>query len=173
MRNALGSDARGARGGGHRTATAHDHTPTLYSGQDGRTKLYELAQLVVYHGARQSLRDLYEDRDQLGVEAEFLRKVPTVWDAVKIIKAEPGNCIIIARRHENMWFIGGMNDETPRDVELNLDFLDAGRTFEAIIFTEKVGDSDVKRSKQIVTNQDTLSLSMLSRGGLAILLQPQ
>ena len=29
---------------------AHDHTPTLYSGQDGRTKLFELAQLVVYHG---------------------------------------------------------------------------------------------------------------------------
>ncbi len=151
---------------------AHDHTPTLYSGQDGRTKLYELAQLVVYHGARQSLRDLYRDRDQLGVEAEFLREVPTVWDEVKILKAEPGDCIITARRNGDRWFIGGMNDETPRDVELNLDFLEDNITYEAILFTENAGNPDVKRSNRKVTHQDVLSISMLSRGGIALILRP-
>jgi len=152
---------------------AHDHTPTLYSGQDGRTKLYELAQLVVYHGARQSLRDLYRDRDQLGVEAEFLREVPTVWDEVKILKAEPGDCIITARRNKDRWFIGGMNDELPRDVDVSLDFLADDVVYEVILFSEKPGDSDVKRTRHLVSNQDTLQIPMLSKGGLTILLIPK
>ena len=79
-------------------AGAHDHTPTLYSGQDGRTKLFELAQLVVYHGARQSIRNVYASRDQFGVEMEFLEKVPTVWDDVAVLNAVPGDCVVIARR---------------------------------------------------------------------------
>ena len=77
---------------------AHDHTPTLYSGQDGRTKLFELAQLVVYHGARQSIRNTYGSRSQFGPEMEFLEQVPTVWDDVAVLRAEPGDCVIIARR---------------------------------------------------------------------------
>ncbi len=152
---------------------AHDHTPTLYSGQDGRTKLYELAQLVVYHGARQSIRDLFENRDQLGVEAEFLREVPTVWDEVKISKAEPGDCIITARRDGDRWFIGGMNDETPRDVNVSLDFLADHVVYEAVLFSEKLGDSDVKRTRFPVSRQDTLQISMLPKGGVTVLLTPK
>ena len=102
---------------------AHEHTPTLYSGQDGRTTLFELAQLVVYHGARQSVRDAYGSRNQFGAEMEFFERVPTVWDDVRVLKAEPGDCVVIARRSGRAWFIGGMNDEDARQVELPLDFL--------------------------------------------------
>ena len=95
-----------------------------------------------------------------------------MWDEVKILKAEPGDFIITARRHGDRWFIGGMNDETPRDVVVDLKFLDDNTTYKAILFTEKIGKTRVNRGSRIVTHQDVLSISMLSKGGVAVILRP-
>jgi len=150
----------------------HDHTPTLYSGQDGRTKLFELAQLVVYHGARQSIRNAYGSRDQFGVEMEFLEKVPTVWDDVAVLKAEPGDCVIIARRSGRRWFIGGMNDEDARPVKLSLGFLDEGIHYRATVFSDVTGSREAQRQLTRATSANALDVAMEPRGGLAIILEP-
>ena len=150
----------------------HDHTPTIYSGDKGRTKLYELAQLVVYHGARQSIRNAYGSRSQFGPEMEFLEEVPTVWDDVAILKAEPGDCIVTARRSGNRWFIGGMNDEDPRQVKLSLSFLDTNTPYRAIIFTDVTGSRDAQRKTADVTRDSVLDIAMASRGGLAVIVEP-
>lgn len=151
---------------------AHDHTPTLYSGQDGRTKLFELAQLVVYHGARQSIRNVYASRDQFGVEMEFLEKVPTVWDDVSVLKAAPGDCIVIARRNGRRWFLGGMNDEEPRKLKLPLQFLDKGTAYRAIVFSDVPGSRDAQRNVIQATADSVLDVSLESRGGVAAIIQP-
>ncbi len=151
---------------------AHDHTPTLYSGQDGRTKLFELAQLVVYHGARQSVRNVYGSRHQFGPEMEFLEKVPTVWDDVAVLKAEPGDCVAIARRSDRRWFIGGMNDETARQVELPLDFLGEKTPYRITIFSDVKDSRDAQRQVIQATSADALSIAMEPRGGCALILEP-
>jgi len=148
---------------------AHDHTPTLYSGQDGRTKLYELAQLVVYHGARQSIRNAYGSRGQFGEEMEFLEKVPTVWDDVSVLKAEPGDCVVMARRKGRQWFVGGMNDEDTRHVSLDLDFLEAGSTYRATLFTDVAGSRDTQRKVIHVTSASTLDVTLAPRGGVVMI----
>jgi len=150
----------------------HDHTPTLYSGQDGRTKLFELAQLVVYHGARQSIRRAYGSRRQFGPEMEFLEKVPTVWDDVAILKAEPGDCVIIARRSGHRWFVGGMNDEDAREVKLPLDFLAKDTPYRATIFSDVPGSRDARRAVIQAGSASILEVSLEPRGGLAIILEP-
>ena len=151
---------------------AHDHTPTLYSGQDGRTKLFELAQLVVYHGARQSIRRAYGSRKQFGPEMEFLEKVPTVWDDVAVLKAEPGDCVVIARRSGRRWFIGGMNDETARRVNLPLEFLAKGTPYRATLFTDTPGTRDARRELIQVTAATVLDIAMNPRGGLTAIIEP-
>lgn len=151
---------------------AHDHTPTLYSGQDGRTKLFELAQLVVYHGARQSVRDAYASRNQFGVEMEFFEKVPTVWDDERVLKAEPGDCVVIARRNKQTWFIGGMNDEDARQMELPLDFLPEQVPHRVTIFCDVQGSRDAHRQVIRATGADTLYIAMEPRGGCALILEP-
>ncbi len=150
---------------------AHDHTPTLYSGQDGRTKLYEMAQLVIYHGARQSVRNVYGSRNQFGEEMEFLESVPTVWDAVRVLKAEPGDCVVIARRNGSRWFIGGMNDEDARTVKLPLDFLEEGTAYQATVFTDVPGSRDACKSTMQVTAASVLDLAMEPCGGLAVIIE--
>jgi alpha-glucosidase len=151
---------------------AHDHTPTLYSGQDGRTKLFELAQLVVYHGARQSVRNVYGSRHQFGPEMEFLEKVPTVWDDVAVLKAEPGDCVVIARRSGRKWFIGGMNDEDAREVEMPLDFLGEKTTYRVTIFSDVTDSRDAHRQVIQATPADTLCVNMEPRGGCALIIEP-
>jgi alpha-glucosidase len=151
---------------------SHDHTPTLYSGQDGRTKLFEMAQLVVFHGARQSVRNVYASRDQFGPEMEFLEKVPTIWDEVRVLKAEPGDCVVIARRRGHQWFIGGMNDEDARRVALPLNFLAGQRRYQVTIFSDVPGSRDARRDVIQATSVDTLHVAMEPRGGLAAILEP-
>jgi alpha-glucosidase len=151
---------------------AHDHTPTLYSGDEGRTKLYELAQLVVYHGARQSIRRAYGSRKQFGPEMEFLEKVPTVWDDVAVLVAEPGDCVVIARRSGRRWFIGGMNDETARQLKLPLDFLAKDTPYRATLFTDVPGARDARREVTQVTSATVLDIAMNSRGGLTAIVEP-
>ena len=122
---------------------AHDHTPTLYSGQDGRTKLFEMAQLVIYHGARQSIRNVYGSRDQFGVEMEFLEKVPTAWDDVEVLEAEPGDCIVVARRSGQQWFVARDERrrcpriETPTAVPRQRDRLPCHRLFRRYWFSQR------------------------------------
>ena len=153
-------------------AGTHDHTPTLYSGADGRTKLFELAQLVVYHGARQSVRNLYGSRNQFGPEMEFLENVPTVWHDVSVLKAEPGDCAVIARRNGSRWFIGGMNDEDGREVKLPLDFLEKGKRYQAVVFSDVKGSRDAQRKVIEVRSTTELNISMEPRGGLAVIIKP-
>ncbi|MDZ7619416.1 MAG: glycoside hydrolase family 97 catalytic domain-containing protein, partial [Patescibacteria group bacterium] len=151
---------------------AHDHTPTLYSGQDGRTKLYEMAQLVVYHGARQSIRNVYGSRNQFGEELEFLKRVPTVWDAVRVLVAEPGDCIVIARKKGESWYLGGMNDEDARSVQLPLNFLADGKEYRATVFTDLPDSRDAARTLRTVNASSMLELAMQPRGGLAVIIDP-
>ncbi len=150
----------------------HDHTPTLYSGADGRTKLFELAQLVVYHGARQSIRRAYGSRKQFGPEMEFLEKVPAVWDDVAVLKAKPGDCVVIARRRGRQWFIGGMNDEDARQVKLPLGFLDQGIPYRATVFSDVPGLRDAQREVIQATSTTVLDVALEPRGGVAVIIEP-
>ncbi len=151
---------------------AHDHTPTLYSGQDGRTKLFEMAQLVVYHGARQSIRRAYASRDQYGPEIEFLEEAPTVWDDVRVLLAQPGDCVVIARRSGSRWFLGGMNDEDGREVEISLAFLDEGVPYKATLFGDVKGSRNAERTVLTVTSQTVLPITMAARGGMTAIIEP-
>ena len=61
-------------------------------------------------------------------EMKFLKQLPTTWDEVKFIDGFPGKYTVIARRHGDKWYVGGINGtDTPMKLTLNLDFL-AGKS---------------------------------------------
>ncbi|MGE0019761.1 MAG: glycoside hydrolase family 97 catalytic domain-containing protein [Draconibacterium sp.] len=39
----------------------------------------------------------------------FMKEVPTTWDEVKFIDGYPGKYVVLARRHGNTWYVGGVN----------------------------------------------------------------
>ena len=107
---------------------------------------------------------------------QFIKDAPLDWSISKYIDAEPGEYIIVARKDKNSenWYAGGVNAEQPRDVNLVLDFLEAGAKYEATIYADgKKADAatnphDYKISKRKVTANDTVKLRMAHGGGFAI-----
>ena len=57
---------------------------------------------------------------------EFLREVPTTWDETRFVAGEPGEFIVLARRHGNDWYLGGITNDKKRQIELPLTFLPRG-----------------------------------------------
>ena len=102
---------------------------------------------------------------------EFLKIVPTTWDETRVLNAELGKYITIARKKNNDWFIGSINNSEARQISTSLDFLPGGK-YKATIYTDapdaaKNPDHLVK-VERIVSNDDKLSIKMAAGGGSAI-----
>ena len=52
--------------------------------------------------------------------AEFIYRVPTVWDETRVLKGSIGDYIVTARRKGDTWYIGAMTDWTERDLTVDL-----------------------------------------------------
>jgi len=57
---------------------------------------------------------------------DFLQEVPTSWDETKVIDAKVGEFITLARRKNDDWFVGTINNSSPREINFKLDFLGEG-----------------------------------------------
>lgn len=85
------------------------------------TDAFELATAIVFQSSGQNFalspRNLIE---QPSFEIDFMKHVPTTWDETRFIDGYPGKFIVMARRHDNRWYIAALNaqDETLK-LELN------------------------------------------------------
>ncbi|HEX2624909.1 MAG TPA: glycoside hydrolase family 97 C-terminal domain-containing protein, partial [Sphingomicrobium sp.] len=82
-------------------------------------------------------------------------------------------------RNSNNWYVGGVNDATPRTLDLSFDFLDPGKTYVATIYKDAPGETYVTDSRhQIaydskkVRRGDHYSLWLAPGGGAAMSLVP-
>jgi alpha-glucosidase len=138
------------------------------------TRAHQLAMYAIYEAPIQMVSDhpkAYTDQPAF----EFIRKVPASWDETKVLNGLPGEYITIARRHGDEWFLGSMTNWVPRELELPLDFLGAGR-YRAEVYAD-AEDSDrlpknVSIVKQTVDRSARLKARLASGGGYAVRLVP-
>jgi len=102
----------------------------------------------------------------------FLKTVPVVWDETRLLMGEPGQFLVIARRHGDQWYIGGINGEKAgRDVDVPLPFLGQTRCTVTII-----RDGDTPRTfateTEAVTSDGHLETRLLPHGGFVAVLTP-
>ncbi len=106
---------------------------------------------------------------------QFIREVPTTWDATRALNGEPGEFVTIARRHGDDWYLGSITNWTARDVQVPLDFLGNGK-YTAEIYEDAADAAQnpkhVTIRRQPVTMSDTLTLHLVSGGGCAIRFVP-
>ncbi|HVM87027.1 MAG TPA: glycoside hydrolase family 97 protein [Puia sp.] len=90
------------------------------------TRCHQLAMFLVYDNPMQ----IFSGNPSQGYnEPEFMEllgSIPTTWDETKIIDAKIAAYIITARKKGEDWFVGGMNDWSPRDFKISFDFLHDG-----------------------------------------------
>ena len=124
--------------------------------------------------------DLPENYESKMDAFQFIKDVAVDWDDTKILEAEPGEYISIARKekNKNSWFIGAITNENKRTAAMPLDFLDKGRRYKATIYADapdadwKANPMAYKISTQIVTGETVLSIPLAAGGGCAISIVP-
>lgn len=139
----------------------------------------QLAFYVVIFSPIQMAADMPENYEVHLDAFKFIEDVAVNWDDTKILEAEPGDYVTIARKAKNKddWFIGGITDENGRTSTIDLNFLDANAKYEATIY--KDGDDahfDTNPEvyvieKKTVDRKTILKLKEAPGGGYAIRLQ--
>jgi alpha-glucosidase len=139
------------------------------------TRCHQLAMYVVFEAPLQMLADSPSHYLKEPEVMEFLGPVPTVWDETKVLAAEIGDYVVIARRNGRDWYIGAMTDWTPREAEIDLSFLPAG-SFRMTSFADGPNadrsGSDYKKSVQSVDKTSRLKVRLMGGGGFAARLAP-
>ncbi|GAA5221341.1 glycoside hydrolase family 97 protein [Membranihabitans marinus] len=105
-------------------------------------------------------------------ELGFFDAVPTVWDETKILGGYPGLYNVTARRNGKNWYLGVINGEEERKLDLSLTFLDDNATYDAIIYTDDPSLNPPHRlriDQEVVDSRSQLSLEINSNNGAAIL----
>ena len=159
----------------------------------------QLALYVTMYSPLQMAGDLPEHYAEHMDAFQFIKDVAVDWEQSRYLMAEPGDYVVIARQArkdgvgasafcngaDDLWFVGGVNDENARELSFPLDFLKEGTEYEAVIYRDapdadgiagmqEGGVNPGKRyviEKCQVTASDTLSVWMARSGGFAISLK--
>lgn len=149
-----------------------DYTIAYYSKAIKNTHAHQLALAVIYYSPIQFLYWYDQPSAYNGEpEIEFFDKVPTVWDDTKVLNGEIGKYITTARKSGKDWFMGSITNNEARALELNLDFLDVNKKYNARMYVddEKVNTKTHVVLKDVVVKKGSkIKLDLKASGGAAI-----
>ena len=133
----------------------------------------QLANWVILYSPLQMASDMIEHYE--GHPAfQFFRDFDPDCDESKALAGEPGEFIAVVRKAKGNYFLGAATNESPRTLEVKLDFLEPGKQYKAVIYADgekadwKTNPTDYKITEQIVTSENTLSIRMAPGGGQAV-----
>lgn len=167
-----------------------DYTPGIFeiklskydpkkTNQVHTTLAKQLALYVTLYSPLQMAADLPENYEKRMDAFQFIRDVAVDWDDTKILEAEPGDFLTIARKakNKNEWFVGAITDENARQANIKLDFLAAGEQFVATVYAD-AKDADWEKNPMayeiksyLVNNQTALKIPLANGGGAAVSLR--
>lgn len=136
----------------------------------------QLALYITMYSPLQMAADLPENYEKHLDAFQFIKDVPVNWSETKVLEAEPGDYLTIARREKGKdnWFIGSITDENARSIEIKLDFLNPEKKYIATIYRDGT-DADFDKNpasytieKLDVNNRSKLQIKLARGGGCAI-----
>jgi hypothetical protein len=136
----------------------------------------QLALYVTIYSPIQMAADLPENYERFPDAFTFIEQVPVDWSDTKILKAEPGDYVIIARKDKNSenWFLGAITDEEARSFDIKLDFLDSNN-YEMTVYKDAPNadwkDNPMKYEieKKEINKTGVIKINLAPGGGTAII----
>ena len=133
------------------------------------TRAHQIALYTIFEAPLQMLADTpssyYENRES----AEFISKIPVVWEETKVLDAKIGDYLIIARKNGDSWYVGAITDDSARTFEIDLSFLDDNTNYQLDWIedgknSDKVAKDYAKKSAKL-TSEDKIEIKMNKGGG--------
>ncbi|MCK9168539.1 MAG: glycoside hydrolase family 97 catalytic domain-containing protein, partial [Bacteroidales bacterium] len=164
-----------------------DYTPGIFNlklspyrigNQVNTTIAQQLALYVVLYSPLQMVADLidnYTDHPAF----QFIEDVAVDWEQTRVLNGEVGEYVTIARQERNSsnWFIGGITNESPRDMVLKMDFLPEGKKYYATLYCDgpdahwNNNPGDYRIETTDITSTSIITLHLAAGGGFAISLK--
>ncbi|WP_237742360.1 glycoside hydrolase family 97 protein [Gayadomonas joobiniege] len=133
------------------------------------TRVHQMAMLTVFESPLQMMADSPSRYRKENESARFMAKVPTVWDDTKVLHGQIGDFISVARLNGNTWFVGTLNDENARELNLDLSFLAGGKKYQMTIFEDGINADkfaeDYKKRVIEVDKNTKLTMKLAAGGG--------
>ena len=131
------------------------------------TDVFQIATAVLFQNPIQNFaitpNNMYDAPSSM---IEFMKDVPTTWDETRFIDGYPGKYCVLARRHNNKWYIAGVNAlKEPLKLKLNLSMLDNGNEC-----TYYYDNKNRQTQKEVRKIKDTSSVNVVIQpeGGIVI-----
>jgi alpha-glucosidase len=135
------------------------------------TRCHQIAMYVVYDGALQMLADnptVYLKEQEC---TDLITAIPTAFNETVALESRLAEYVCIAKKSNNVWYVGGLNNWTERNIIVDFSFLPKGK-YTAEIFKDGLNAdkdaTDYSIEKLQITNEDKLSIHMASGGGFVI-----
>jgi len=137
------------------------------------SKAQQLALTVVYFSPIQAIFWYGNPNDYTNEdEIEFFKLVPTVWNESHYLDGDIGKNISVARRNGDKWYIGNAAGFEDWHTSVDLNFLKKRTTYMVTIF-EDDDNGGIRKRILKVRRGDTFVIDIKSKGGQAVLLEPQ
>lgn len=150
---------------------------SYYNPESMGTRCHQLGMYVVYFAPLQMMCDAPTAYEKYPDILKFLGEVPTSWDETKVLAGKVGEFVVIARQKGDKWYIGGMNDWTERQIEIDLSqFLPAG-SYQADLIVDGVNANrnaeDYQSLSKTVSTSTPLKITMKKGGGFVATITAQ
>jgi len=167
-----------------------DYTPGVFDLRNSKrqnrdtrletTLAKELALYVAIYSPIQMAADLPEHYEANPGPFQFIKDVPCDWEDTRVLAAEIGDYLVIARKDRNSrdWYLGALTDEHGRLLQARLAFLEPGVVYKAQIYRDGA-EADWRETPEaieivegLVTRDTALALRLAAGGGQAIRFTP-
>jgi alpha-glucosidase len=132
------------------------------------TTMHQIAMFEIYESPLQLFSGNLSDAIRQPELMQLLGKIPTTWDETIILKAQFGEYIVEARRKGDDWYVAAINNWTPQEFSIQLQFLGDGRYLmesSADGINAARNPQDYKIVNSEISQKDTLRIKLAPGGG--------
>lgn len=156
--------------GAMRNATRANYRPVNSEPMSQGTRCRQLATYVIFESPLNMLCDNPTNYMREKECTEFIAAIPTVWNETHVVDAKVSEYIAMARKHDDIWYLGALTNWEPREIELDLSFLGDGN-YKLELFKDGINADraacDYKKEVIPVPADRKLKIKMAPGGGYA------
>ena len=151
-------------------AGAGDYTPVIFSERRLETTwAHQLATAVVFSSSIM-IYGAHPQNILNNPMADIIKTLPAVWDETIVLPcSEIGEIAAFARRSGDNWYLGVINGEKAKTLQIQLSFLKEGEWYHAHVVGDHPSGTDaVRRTHAFCRNNDTFTAKMRDAGGYVV-----